>query len=80
MQNAINNAALEALKDQGFEIGESAIQEGQVLVRIRSRDDSALVETGRDLWELAAGRLTLDEIVHRSWRQTTATNRTGLRR
>ena len=65
MQNASNYAALEVLKDQGFEIGESAIQDGQVLVRIRSRDDSALVETGRGLWELAAGRLTLDEIAHR---------------
>ena len=65
MQSAINSAALEALKDQGFEIGESAMQDGQVLIRIRSRDDSALVETGRDLWELAAGRLTLDEIAHR---------------
>ena len=65
MQHANNNAALEALKDQGFEIGESVIQDGQVLVRIRSRDCSALVEPGRDLWELAAGRLTLDKIVHR---------------
>ena len=65
MQNASSSAALEALKDQGFEIGESAMQDGQVLVRIRSRDDSALVEIERDLWELAAGRLTLDEIAHR---------------
>jgi hypothetical protein len=66
MQDASNNAALDALRDQGFEIGESALQDGQVLVRIRSRDDSALVETGQDLWELAAGRLTLDELAHRS--------------
>jgi hypothetical protein len=66
MQDASDNAALDVLRDQGFEIGESAIQDGQVLVRIRSRDDSALVETGQDLWELAAGRLTLDELAHRS--------------
>jgi hypothetical protein len=66
MPDASNNAALDALRDQGFEIGESALQDGQVLVRIRSRDDSALVETGQDLWELAAGRLTLDELAHRS--------------
>ena len=64
MQTANNNAAIEALKEQGFEIGESAIQNGQMLVRIRSRDYSALVET-RHLWELAAGVLTLDEIAHR---------------
>jgi hypothetical protein len=65
MQNAGNIPALEVLKDQGFEIGESAIEDGQVRVRIRSREDSALVEPGRELWELAAGRLTLAELARR---------------
>ena len=65
MQNIVNIPALEVLKDQGFEIGESAIQDGQVRVRIRSREDSALVEPGRELWELAAGRLTLSELARR---------------
>lgn len=65
MQSAGNISALEVLKDQGFEIGESAIQDGQVRVRIRSREDSALVEIGLELWELAAGRLTLADLARR---------------
>ena len=65
MQNASHIPALQVLKDQGFEIGESATQDGQVRVRIRSREDSALVEPGRELWELAAGRLTLAELARR---------------
>jgi hypothetical protein len=65
MQSASNIPALEVLKDQGYEIGESAIQDGHVRVRIRSREDSALVEPGRELWDLAAGRLTLAELARR---------------
>ena len=65
MQNASNDAALEVLKDQGFEIGESATRDGQAWIWIRSKDDSALVEIGRELWELAAGRLTLADIAGR---------------
>ena len=65
MPNAGNIPALEVLKDQGFEIGESAIEDGQERVRIRSREDSALVQPGRELWELAAGRLTLAELARR---------------
>jgi hypothetical protein len=65
MPNAGNISALEVLKDQGFEIGESAIEDGQERVRIRSREDSALVEPGRELWELAAGRLTLADLARR---------------
>jgi hypothetical protein len=65
MQNVSDIPALEVLKDQGFEIGESAIQDGQMRIRIRSREDSALVEIGLDLWELAAGRLTLADLAQR---------------
>lgn len=65
MQNAGRISALEALKDQGFEIGESAIEDGQERVRIRSREDSALVRSGQELWELAAGRLTLADLARR---------------
>ena len=65
MQNASHIPALQVLEDQGFEIGESATQDGRVRVRIRSREDSALVEPGRELWELAAGRLTLAELARR---------------
>jgi hypothetical protein len=65
MENTRNDAALEVLKDQGFEIGESVIHNEGVRVWIRSKDDSALVEIGWELWELAAGRLTLADIARR---------------
>ena len=65
MENAPNELALEMLKEQGFEIGESAKRDERVLFRIRSKDASALVEIGQDLWDLAAGRLTLAEIARR---------------
>jgi hypothetical protein len=65
MENAHNDAVLQILKEQGFEIGESVIHNEHVRVRIRSKDDSALVEIGRELWELAAGRLTLADIARR---------------
>jgi hypothetical protein len=45
MENALNELAIEILKEQGFEIGESAKYDERVLIRIRSKDDSALVET-----------------------------------
>jgi hypothetical protein len=63
--NARHDAVLEVLKEQGFEIGESAIHNEHVRVWIRSTDDSALVEIGRDLWELAADHLTLADIARR---------------
>jgi hypothetical protein len=65
MENARNDAVLEVLREQGFEIGESVIHNEQVRVWIRSKHDSALVEIGRDLLELAAGRLTLADIGRR---------------
>jgi hypothetical protein len=65
MENAHNDAVLQLLKEQGFEIGESVIHNEHLRVRIRSKDDSALVEIGRDLLELAAGRLTLADIGRR---------------
>jgi hypothetical protein len=46
MENTRNDAVLEVLKDQGFEIGESVIHNEGVRVWIRSKDDSALVEMG----------------------------------
>jgi hypothetical protein len=65
MENAPNELALEMLRELGFEIGESAKCDERVLFRIRSKDASALVEIGQDLWDLAAGRLTLTEIARR---------------
>jgi len=65
MENASIEPALEVLKEQGFEIAESTIHDGHVRIRIRSRHDSALVEIGQDLWDLAAGRLALADIARR---------------
>ena len=65
MKDLPNEPALEVLKEQGFEIGESVIHDEHVRVRIRSREDSALVEIGQELWDLAAGRLTLADIARR---------------
>ena len=62
MKDARAAAALEVLKEQGFEIGESTGHDEHVQVRVRSKDDSALVEIGGDLWDLTAGRVTLAEI------------------
>jgi hypothetical protein len=63
VEGARNAAALEALKEQGFEIGESVMrQDGRVQHAIRSKNESAWVETGQELWNLAAGRLTLANI------------------
>ena len=65
MKDTANEPALEVLKEQGFEIGESVIHDAHVRIRVRSRDASALVEIGQDLWDLAAGRLTLADVSRR---------------
>ena len=63
MEGAHNDAALEALKEQGFEIGEAVLHEdGGGQYRIHSKGDWAWVKAGQELWDLAAGRLTLPEI------------------
>jgi hypothetical protein len=65
LEHARNDAALDVLKELGFEIGESLTVDEHARVRIRSKDNSALVEFGQELWELAAGRLTLADIAQR---------------
>jgi len=58
--------AIQALRDQGYEVGEPAIHpDGCVRVNVRSHDVSAWVTTGRELLDLAAGRATLEEIMNR---------------
>jgi hypothetical protein len=48
MEGARNDAALEILKEKGFEIGEATIlEDGRVRIAIHSKNDSALVEVGR---------------------------------
>jgi hypothetical protein len=60
-----SNAIL-ALKEQGYEVGEPARHpDGLLRVNVRSHDVSAWVTTGKELLDLAAGRVTLDEIMDR---------------
>lgn len=57
--------AIQALKDQGYEVGEPAQHpDGVTRVNVRSHDVSAWVATGTELLDLAAGRVTL-EILNR---------------
>jgi len=65
-----SNAML-ALREQGYEVGEPATHpDGVTRVAVRSHDVSAWVRTGAELIDLAAGRVTLEEIV--SWRHRSA--------
>jgi hypothetical protein len=60
-----SNAIL-ALREQGYEVGEPArYPDGLLRVNVRSHDVSAWVTTGTELLDLAAGRVTLDEIMNR---------------
>jgi hypothetical protein len=64
-----SNAIL-ALREQGYEVGEPARHpDGLLRVNVRSHDVSAWVTTGKELLDLAAGRVTLDEIMDRRRRE-----------
>jgi len=61
-----NSNAVQALRDQGYEVGEPACHpDGFLRVNVRSHDVSAWVTTGKELLDLAAGRVSLDEILNR---------------
>ena len=60
-----HESVIQALKAQGYEVGETAVQEGQVRIVVRSTDCSALVTVGKELHELAAGRLSLGQLAAR---------------
>jgi hypothetical protein len=58
--------AIQALRDQGYEVGEPALHPDDVMrVNVRSHDVSAWVTTGKELLDLAAERVTLEEIMNR---------------
>jgi hypothetical protein len=57
-----HESAIEALRSQGYEVGETFVQDGHVRMVVRSDDGSALVTVGKELHELAAGRLTLAQV------------------
>lgn len=60
-----HESVIQALKAQGYEVGETAVQNGQARIVVRSADNSALVTVGMELHELAAGRLTLAQVAAR---------------
>ena len=63
MQGALNDAALEILGEKGFKIGAAVMHEdGQVQITVSSKNESAMVEVGQELWDFAAGLVTLTEI------------------
>ncbi len=58
--------AIQALRDQGYEVGEPARHpDGFMRVNVSSHDVSAWVTTGKELLDLAAGRAVLEEIMNR---------------
>jgi hypothetical protein len=64
-----------ALREQGYEVGEPvAHPDGFTRVDVRSHDVSAWVSVGQELLNLAAGRVTLEEIKNRQ-RSFAATGR-----
>ena len=58
--------ALDILRAQGHAAGAPDIHAGRVTVWIHGSDDAVEVECGRELHDLAEGKLSFDEI--RRWR------------
>ena len=63
MAGVRNDAAIEMLENKGFEIGATVIhKDGRVQIAVSSKNDSAMVEVGRELWDFAAGLVNFPEI------------------
>jgi hypothetical protein len=59
-------SAIQALNDQGYEVGETAQHpDGILRIAVRSKDASAWVNVDQELADLAAGRITLREVASR---------------
>ena len=55
-----------ALREQGYEVGEPVVHpDGLTRVHVRSHDVSAWVTIGTELLDLAAARVTLEDILDR---------------
>jgi hypothetical protein len=54
--------AFEILRAQGHFVAEPDLQTGRVRVWLRDSDEAIEVEPGRELHELAEGKLTVEEI------------------
>jgi hypothetical protein len=54
--------ALDILRAQGYVLGTPDIRTGRVSLWIRGSDEATDVDVGRELQELAEGRLSLEDI------------------
>jgi hypothetical protein len=57
--------ALDILRAQGYGVGTPDAHAGRVRVWRRESDDAVDVETGRELFELAEGKVSFEEILER---------------
>jgi hypothetical protein len=57
-----NAEALDILRAQGYAVGTPELHTGRVRVWIRGGDEAVDVETGKELQELAQGRLSFEDI------------------
>jgi hypothetical protein len=60
-----DNEALDILRAQGYLAGTPDVRTGRVRIWIRGRNDAVDVAIGRELRELAEGKLTFEEIRER---------------
>ena len=65
----VPESVIQALREQGFEIHESVMSMDGMIYGVRSTTASAWVKGGGELLDLAAGRITLAEIVVRQPKQ-----------
>ncbi len=57
--------ALDILRAQGYAVGTPDVQTGRVRLWLRDSDEAIDVAIGRELHELAEGRLSIEEILLR---------------
>lgn len=57
--------ALDILRAQGYAVGTPDVHTGRVRVWIRDSDEAVDVESGRELHELAEGKLSFEDIRER---------------
>jgi len=57
--------ALDILRAQGYAVGTSDVHTGRVRLWLRATDEAVDAEIGRELHELAEGKLTLEDIRER---------------
>jgi hypothetical protein len=68
-----DNEALEILRAQGHAAGTPDVRTGRVRVWVHGNNDAVDVATGRELHELAEGKLTFEEIRERREDETLVT-------